>query len=173
MKTKIALISGLIIILAIACKKIIGFYVSDSTTTTIPAQTPINLPFNIIIPPVQSSNTKEFENNKTAPDLIKTVELRQLKLTILSPSDATFSFLKSISIYIMKSDGSSKKKIAYNDNVNSASKTLELQPTGENLVPYLRESTYKLETEYTVKEIPTHDIKIQIDLKFYVTAGVL
>jgi hypothetical protein len=160
-------------LLLASCKAKVSFYINNSTSTTIPAQTPINLPFNILTPPISSSNTQEYQNNNTVPDLIQEVSLQQLLLTITSPSNQNFSFLKSIAIYIENGDGSNKKKLAYNDNVNSNSKTLELTSTGENLVPYLQDSTYKLETEYTIKAIPMQDIDINIDLKFYVTAGVL
>lgn len=163
----------LVIIILTSCNGKVSFYVTDSTSTTIPTSIPLNLPYNIPIPAISSSNTQEYKNNNTTPDLIKEVSLKQLLLTITSPTNQNFSFLKSITIYIEKADGSNKKKLAYNDNVNSTSTTLELTSTGENLVPYLQDSTYKLETQYTVKAIPTQDIAIKIDLKFYITAGIL
>ncbi len=150
------------------------FYVNDTSETTIEGQFPVNLSFNIPIPKITSNNTQEFENNNTAPELIKEVNLEQLTLTILSPTDEDFSFLESMTISIKKDDNDTDPKVlAYIENINSTAKTIDLVTTDENLVEYLKEESYQLVTKATVKEYLTHDVDVQIDLKFKVKADVL
>lgn len=174
MKKLYTLTLVLIIMAFLGCEKgMVSFYVNDSSTATIKSTAPINLPFNIPIPTIQSTAEQEYQNHNTAPDLIKQVTLENLTITITNPTNEDFSFLKSIHIYIKKSDGSDKQEIAYLDDINSNAKSISLHTTDVNLVEYLKESSYKLETQVKVKEYLTHDIDIRIDLKFKVLAKVL
>ncbi len=154
---------------------LVSFYINQSSTTTIKSTLPfgINVPFNIPVGSVNNTSSQEYDNNKTTPKMIKDVSLNKLTVTITSPADEDFSFLKSIHISIEKSDGSDKKEIAYLDNISSSATSIELTTTGENLVPYLQEDSYKLVTEVTVHEAPGHDVDLRIDLKFKVSAKVL
>ena len=151
----------------------ITFYVEDSTETTIKSSIPINLPFNLPILPVTTTATKEYENNKTTPELIEEVSMDNLKITVISPSNEDVSILKSIHIYIQKSDDTERLEVAYLDNINASDKSIELICKDVNLVKYLREESYKIETKVEVKEYLLHDVDIRIDLKFKVLAKLL
>ncbi len=151
----------------------VTFYVNDEATTTIKSTSVISLPFNIPIPSVTTTASQEYENNNTTSDLIKEVNLEQITITITNPATEDFSFLDEIHIYIKKSDDSDKQELAYATNVNSTATTLTLTTTDVNLVPYLKEESYKLDTKVTLKEYLTHDVDIRINLKFKVTAGVI
>lgn len=159
-----------------SCEKgMVTFYLNESTETTVHSSLPIglNVPFNIPVGSVNNNSANEFENNKTIPKLINEVSLNKVTVTITSPADEDFSFMKAIHISIEKSDGSDKKEIAYLDNINSSANSIELEITNENLVPYLQEDSYKIDTEVTVKEAPGHDIDLKIDLKFKISAKIL
>ncbi len=176
MRTKTLLISILIATLILpGCflKKSITFYVNDSTETTIPATIPLGIPFNLPIPTVSTSATQDFENNNTTPDLITSVSLDQLTITITNPPDQNFSFLKEIYIYIQYPDGSNEKLIASKTNISSSAKSIDLDVTNENLVPYLQQSGYKIRTKVKVSQALTHDVNIRIDLRFKVTAQLI
>ncbi len=174
-RTVLTLTFTLIILSLTSCflfKKQITFYVNDTVETTIPATLNIDLPFNIPIPPVSTSATQEFENKHTAPDLLQEVSLVNLTMTITNPANEDFSFLKDIYVYIQKSDGSDEQLIAYATDINSSSQSISLTCTGENLVPYLQDTSYKLRLKVKAKEILTHDVDITISLKFKITAGI-
>lgn len=175
LKTSNLILVCFILILFSCDKGSVSFYINDSSTTTIKSTLPfeINLPFNIPVGSVNSTSSQEYENNNTTPDLISDVSLEKLTVTITNPADEDFSFLKAIHISIEKSDGSDKKEIAYLDNISSTANSINLNSTGENLVPYLQDDSYKLETSVTVREAPAHDIDLKIDLKFKVTAKLL
>jgi len=154
----------------------VSFYVNDSSTSTIESSLPINLPFNLPILAVTSTNTKEFENNKTAPNLIKAVVLETITVTVTSPDNEDFSFLDAIEISILtpdQDDNDDGEVIAYLENINSSDRVITLTTTDVNLIPYLKLDSYKLKTEATVKEVLLHDVDIKIDLKFKITADLL
>jgi hypothetical protein len=92
-----------------------------------------------------------------------------LALTITSPSDKTFSFLKSIEIYI-SADGEDETKLAWNNEVQSDAQSIELETTTQALDRYVKKSSYKLRTEVTTRESLTQSVDIKIDFTFQVTA---
>jgi hypothetical protein len=165
----------LVVSLLYSCNGMVTFYLNQSSNTTIKSTVPgVNVPFNIPVGSVSTSSSQEFENNNTTPDMIKEVSLQKLTITITNPADEDFSFLKSMEIYIEKSDGSDKQLLASIDDVNSSAQTIELTPSKDvNLVPYLKEDSYKLDTKVTIREAPGHDIDIRIDLRFKISAKIL
>ena len=112
MKSNILIISLAFILFG--CKKfdkLTQFYVTFDETAVVPATAGVNFPFNILTPDVETNSESTFEVNDTRKDLIEEIILTTLDLTISSPSDADFSFLESISVYI-KADGLDEVKIA-------------------------------------------------------------
>jgi len=172
------IIALLIISLSNSCNKIdklLTFYISDQSETVIESNLlPFNLslPFEFPIPEITTNSEKEFENNNTKIELVKDISVEEVKLTITSPDDKTFSFLKSIHIYISTND-EPEIEIAYKDNIESDAKIIELTTTKEDLDKYVKSPKYKLRTEATVRETLTQDVGLLIDLKFKVTADPL
>ncbi len=171
MKTKVILSVLLIgIVLTISCKKLLTFDISDSTTTTVDANIlPFQLPVELPTPDVTTNSENEFAQNDTKVELVKEIILKKLELTITSPSDKTFSFLKSIEIYI-SADGEDEMKLAWNDDVQSNAKSIELETTNSALDKYVKKDKYKLRTKVVTKETLTQSVDIKIDFTFQVTA---
>lgn len=169
----IILVFTVAILFTSSCKKLLTFEISDSTTTTVDANPlPVSVPFEIPTPPVTTNSESEFAQNDTKVELVKEIILKQLDLTITSPSDKTFSFLKSIEIYI-SADGEDETKLAWDDNVDSSAKTIELTTTNEALDRYVKKSSYKLRTKVTTKETLLNKVDMKIDFTFQVTADPL
>ena len=161
------------VILILSCSKgMVTFTVEDSVETTIENVFPISIPFNIPIPAITTTATQEYENNKTTPELIEEVLLSELKVSLVNSSNEDFSMLKSIHIFIIKTDDSNRQEVAYLDDIDSQSDVLNLNSLDTNLVEYLRGESYKIEVVAELKEIVTHNIDLKIDLKFKVTADV-
>jgi len=173
MKTKTTILSVLLLIgilFTFSCDKLLTFDVSDSTTVTIDANPlPISSPVEIPTPDVTTNSESEFEQNDTKVELVKEIILKRLALTITSPSDKTFSFLKSIEIYI-SADGEDETKLAWNNDVQSDAQSIELETTTQALDSYVKKSSYKLRTEVTTRESLTQSVDIKIDFTFQVTA---
>jgi hypothetical protein len=97
------------------------------------------------------------------------VKLKELTLTITDPTAKTFSFLKSIHLYIF-TDSNDEIELAFKDDINSTSSTITLTTTAAKLDKYIKAPFFKLRTEAVTKETIAEDITIKADMKFRVTA---
>ena len=174
MKTRLILTILLIgTIFTFSCKKLLTFDISDSTTTTVNGNVlPFQPPFDVPTPDITTNSENEFAQNNTNVDLVKEIILKQLSLTVTSPENKTFSFLKSIEIYI-SADGEDETKLAWKDNIDSNAKSLDLETTNAALDKYVKKDKYKLRTKVVTKETLNEDVDIKIDFTFQVTADPL
>lgn len=160
---------SLFIISCSVVDQLLTFTISDQTTITIETGFPIGTAISIITPEVTTNSSAEFENNNTKANLVKDVKLKELTLTLTDPANKTFSFLKSIHIYI-STDANDEIELAYKEDINSTSNTLTLTTTTEKLDKYIKASSYKLRTKAVTKETIAQDITLKADMKFRVTA---
>lgn len=163
------------ITLLFSCNKIddlLTFRIKHQNTIVLESSIPIASPLEIITPDIETNSNQEFQNNNTRADLVKDVKLESLKLTITDPEDKTFSFLKSIKIYI-SADGVPEIELASQENINSTTNTLDLETTNEKLDPYVKASSYNLRTAVVTKETLTSDVSVRANLTFKVTAEPL
>jgi len=149
--------------------KLLTFTISDQTTFKVNSGLPFNTPFEAPTPDVTTNSTSEFENNNTNVNLVKDVKLQELKLSITSPADKTFSFLKSVHMYI-STNADDEIELAYLDDINATTNSINLTCTTQKLDKYIKASSYKIRTEVTTRETVTQDIEIKADMKFKVTA---
>lgn len=172
MKTKKITAIAILCILIVSCSVIdslLTFTVSNQTSFKIASGFPLNVASDIVTPDVTTNSSAVFENNNTNADLVKDVKLDELKLTITDPADKTFSFLKSIHIFI-STDANDEIELAYLDNINSNLSTLNLICTSQKLDKYIKAPSYKLRAQATIGETVTQDITVLSDMKFKVTA---
>ncbi|MCD0468933.1 hypothetical protein [Flavobacterium sp. JAS] len=148
---------------------LLTFTISNETSIQIKSNLPINLPSEIVTPDVTTNSSAEFSNNKTKASLVKDVKLKSLQLAITNPTDKTFTFLKSIHLYISTTD-SDEIELAYQDNINSNTNTIDLICTDKRLDQYIKADKYKIRTQVTLKESLTKDVTVKADMKFKVTA---
>tara|TARA_R110000868_G_scaffold1781_2_gene14220 strand:+ start:224 stop:751 length:528 start_codon:yes stop_codon:yes gene_type:complete len=172
MKIKTYSIICLLTLFVFSCSVIdnlLTFTVSNQTEFKIASNFPLNVASGIVTPDVPTNSSAEFDNNNTKANLVKDVKLKELKLSITDPTNKTFSFLKSIHIYI-STDANDEVELAYLDNISATTNTITLTPTSEKLDKYIKASSYKLRTEAVIKESLTTDITVKADMKFRVTA---
>lgn len=172
MKSKLVALTLLFAAFLTCCSTLddlLSFNISNSTSIKIQSTSPINLPSEIITPDVTTNSSAEFSNNKTKASLVKDVKIKSLQLTITDPSDKTFTFLKSVHLYISTTD-SDEIELAYQDNINSTTKSIDLICTDARLDQYIKADKYKIRTKVTLKETLTKDVTVKADMKFRVTA---
>ncbi|MBX9887624.1 MAG: hypothetical protein K2Y30_06790 [Flavobacteriaceae bacterium] len=172
MKTKFSLSIVTLILIFSSCNIIddlLTFSVDNQTTFKIASGFPIGTAFSVVTPEVTTNSNSTFENNNTKADLVKDVTLTSLKLTITDPTDKSFRFLKSVTLYI-STDANDEIELAYLDDINSISNTIDLIPSNAKLDKYIKASSYKIRTMAVLKETLTQDITIKADMKFKVTA---
>ncbi len=172
---KLTIISIFAMLILTSCKdgKFLTFDVSDETTITIPnSLLPFDLPFDIPTPDIPTDSESEFEKNDTKVDLVKEILLKKLSLTIESPADETFSFLKSIHLYI-STDDSDEIELAWKDDISSSATSIQLELTNKTLDKYVKSDKYKIRTKVVTKETLFHDVDIKINMTYRVTADLL
>ncbi|MEO6173970.1 MAG: hypothetical protein ABIP27_02360 [Flavobacterium circumlabens] len=172
MKSKLIAFSFFLCLFLTSCNAVddlLTFTISNNASIQIKSTSPINLPSEIITPDVTTNSSAEFKNNNTQASLVKDVKLKSLKLTITDPEGETFTFLKSIHLYISTTD-SDEIELAYQDNINSTSNTIDLISTDARLDQYIKADKYKIRTKVTLKETLTRDVTVKADMKFNVTA---
>lgn len=174
-KMQRVIIAVLVLAASFSCEevdKLLTFSVNNEVTIQIPASTVIDLPVGIPTPDVTTNSDQTFQNNNTRASLVKDVKLQEMKLTITAPTGKTFSFLKSIHIYISTGQNDELLLASLEDvpaNVNN----ITLKPTGEKLDLYVKASSYKLRTSIITDETLTQNVDVKANLRFKVTAAPL
>lgn len=173
MKIKRFAIIALLALITISCSeldKLLTFTISNQTTFNINSSFPVNFPTEVVTPEVTTNSSAEFKNNNTSVDLVKDVQLKELALTITNPANKTFSFIKSIHMYI-STTADDEIELGYQDNINATSNIISLICTTQKLDKYIKASSYKIRTKVTIKETLTQDITVNANMKFNVTAS--
>ncbi len=153
--------------------KLTQFYINYNTEVTIPKTLKVDLPIDVITPDITTNSESEFESNNTHKNLIDVINLSEMDLTITSPDNATFDFLKNIEITI-SADGLPEKKIAWlNDIPKTGLKKITLEVSTDDLKEYIKKDSFKLKTTTTTRELVSHDTRVAIHCKFFVDAKIL
>ena len=172
---KLILLSVSLTIFA-ACKdleKLTEFDMNYSSSVTIKKSTGLDLPVTLFTPDMETNAESEFAVNDTRKDMVEEIVLTGLDMTITSPSGQTFSFLKSIEVYIDAED-LPEVQVAYQSNVSeSAGNKLSLETTGQDLKAYIIKDKFNLRVETVTDEALSRDTDIKIDSRFFVNARVL
>lgn len=146
------------------------FIVENEAPIQIKSTVLVDIPFEIATPEVTTNSSEEFENAGTRASLVRNVNLKELTLSITNPEGKTFSFLKSVHLFISTSD-SDEVEIAYLDNIPADADTISLTTTDAQLDSYVKASSYKLRTQVTIRETLTENVDLLAEVKFKVTAG--
>jgi hypothetical protein len=156
-----------------AIDELTKFDLDIQTSASIPATTLIDIPFDVQTPDVTTNSQSTFENNNTNRDLIESIKLTRMQLSITSPDDGNFNFIREIRIFI-EADGLEEIEIANAlDLENTNSNTLLLQSERQELREYLIKDSYQLRIQTITDETINQTHNITIDSKFRVDANIL
>lgn len=164
-----------IMISFLGCKKfdkLTQFNMDFDQTAVIPASSGINLPFNVLTPDMQTNSASTFEVNDTRKDLVEEIKLTTLTLTLNSPSNANFNFLKSINIYI-SADGLPETKIAWKEDIPEDISVLNLTVSNSDIKEYIKKDKFSLRMNAVTDEVITQDHEIAIHSVLFVDAKIL
>jgi len=159
-----------------SCEKVdefTQFNLDYNSEVTIPSSTPLSLPFDLITPDMETNSESAFSANDTRKDKVEEIELREAVLTIKSPNNSDFSFLKSIEAYI-SAEGLPEERIAWKDNVpENFGARLELETSNKNLEEYIKKDEFKVRLKTITDEAISQEHKVNVYTKFFVNAEVL
>ena len=149
------------------------FDLDYQTNYSIASTTIINTPFSFNTPDVTTDSESSFENNNTQKDLVESIKLKRIKLTIQTPENGNFNFLKEINVYI-NAEGVEEIEIANIYGLeNTNSNFLELDVLGQELKAFIKKDSYNLRIETVTDETISETHDIIIDTKFRVDAKIL
>lgn len=163
----------LYLIASIGCRKnsLISFNIQVNQQFTIQSTNPIQLPFSILIPDVQTNSSAEFEKNDSRVEYVKEIKLNEFRLQIESPNNQTFDFLKEIEIFIA-SDGLEEVRLASKFDINSNATALDLDCETTDFSEYLKKESFKLKVRTVLRKTINQDIKVASAQSFRVKAGL-
>ncbi len=150
----------------------IKFNMDYNTSFTIQAGSGLNLPFDFFTPDISSNSEAEFEANDTRKDKIKEIKLESLRLSITSPDNQNFDFLKDIYLYI-NADGLEEQRYAFIENISNGVSSISLNADGIDLAEYIKKDKFSLRVKAVQDKSMTNDIDISADMVFAVKANPL
>ena len=164
------------LILTSACKKIndaLTFQVDYTSKLTFSPSSGINLPFDLFTPEITTNSETEFSSRNTNKDLIDKITLKELKLTITSPSDQRFDFLSSMEVYI-QATGLGELKIAEVINVpDNIGNVLSLTVAGNDIAPYIKKDKFKLRVKTVTDKAISKQVNVDIYSQYEIKAKLL
>ncbi|MGJ5640640.1 hypothetical protein [Formosa sp. S-31] len=149
------------------------FNISYDEQVSIPTASPIDLPFNISTPKINTNSDSKFNSNDTAKNLVEEIQLTEFKLTLTKPDTEDLSFLETIEVYIA-ADDLPDTKIAWNATpIQNLSNELQLETSNEDLKAYIFKEDFYLKFKFSTDELLTQEHDININTTFFVDAKIL
>lgn len=153
-----------------SCKKLLTFDIGLSSSFSIPSTVLVDAPINLPTPDVTTNAEQEFEENDTRAKYIDEIHLTELKLTITSPENQTFSPLKHLYIYI-NTEGLVETRVAYYENIPpDVGKELLMNLDDTDLEEYIKKEKFKLRVQVVTDETFFSNISITADMNYRVKA---
>ncbi len=176
LKKLIFTLSIFALIMTSACKKIndaLTFQLDYTSKVSYSPSSVINLPFDLLTPEITTNSQTEFSSRNTNKDLIDKITLKELKMTITSPSDQRFDFLSSVEVYIQAS-GLGELKIAEITNVpDNIGTVINLTVAGNDLAPYIKKDKFTLRTKTVTDKAISKQVNVDIYSSIEVKAKLL
>jgi hypothetical protein len=155
-----------------SCGKLGTFNVEHSVDVIIPSQFGVNLPFNVNSPEIETNAEATFESEGTSTKRISSIQLSELRLSIVNPANADFDFLNEIEVFI-KAPGLDEKRVAYKQNIpESGLKSFFCDIDDLNLKDYISKENFSLRVRTITDQVIFQDIQVRIDQKYKVRAKI-
>lgn len=164
----------IITVVLFGCKnKLTQFNLDENFQATIPASSPIDLPFTVNTPEQTTNSEAEFESNDTRKDKIEQIVLEELTITITSPQGEDFSFLNSLELYLSSTVHSEEKVAFLNDISDDIGSEITCDIVGQDLQKFVKDDKIKIRLVTVTDEVITQDIDVNIYTNFFVDAKLI
>lgn len=167
---------SILVFTSISCEeldKYTQFTMAYDTEATVPATAVLDLPFDLLTPEMETNAESEFALNNTRIDLVQGINIQEIKIEIISPENADFSFLKSAQVY-MNADGLAEIEIASIDPVDDdPGNIILLDVTNNNLKEYIAKDKFSLRINTVTDELISQDHTFKVNTIFFVDALIL
>ncbi len=160
-----------------SCKKFdkkTQFEITIDKEVEIPSLVGVNLPFNIPTTSINTEVNQQLEIKDKKKKKIEYIELRELQLSILSPSNKNFNFLKGVDIYISAENLPEILIAKDHDIKNSNAKIINIPPVENlDLTEYIKKDVIDLRVTVTTDETILQKVKINVANTFWIDAKIL
>lgn len=154
-------------------KKLTQFHIDYTSQVVVSSSVGQLVPFSLNTPQMETNAEYEFESNNTNKERINSIRLDQLKLTITSPSNETFSFLNSLEIFI-SSPNIAERKVAFKESIPSnVGDEILCDLVNIELQEYIKEDSFKLRLKTVTDETIPQDVTIDVYTDFFVDAKLV
>lgn len=175
MQHTFSLLSLVLFTLFVSCDKddeLTQFSMDYNSTVVFQASSGFGFPVNLITPRIESNSTATFQANNTRAELVEKIRLQELKLTLEAPSDADFSFLESVEVYL-SAPGLPEIFLASEESIGgNVGRTLTLTTTREDLQEYIKAESFSIRVFTVATEILRDDHEIKVEAEFFVDAKI-
>jgi len=164
------------ILAAYSCKKVdklTQFNMNYDTSVIIPSSTGVDLPIDFTTPEKETNSESTFELNNTRKDLIESIILTKLDLSVTLPEGHDFSFLNAIRIFLSAEDISESEIAWIYDIPSEPGPYLVLNTTDRDLSEYIIADSFKLRVNVRTDELMTQDYEIKVGTAFFVDAKLI
>jgi hypothetical protein len=173
-------IGVLLLLLVVGCKRedsfvdrLTQFNFETDYVVRVPASPISAVPLTVVTPEIKTYSDVAFSSNKTRADLVERIHLKELVLTVKTPTNGTLTFLKSVDIFAI-AEGLPEVRVAYKDLVPANIQgTLSLDVTNAELKEYFKREKYSLRIVVTSDEAVMEDYAVNAHGVFFVDAMVL
>ncbi len=155
-----------------ALNKLTQFYLKYDTSYTYPAGLPVDIPVTAI-PEIATNVQQQFKNNNTRSDLIQSAKLSDLVLTITPAGTQSFSFLKSVEIFI-SAPSMAESKVAYKYDIpDTIGDYLALDVTNAELKGYMAADSFSVRISSVIDKTVKSGITANLHSRFFIDAKIL
>jgi len=160
-----------------SCKKFdekTQFDITINETVEIPSIVGVNLPFNLPTTSIHTEINEQLEIKDKKKEKIEYINLTELKLSILNPSNKNFNFLKAVEVYI-SAENLPEILVAKEDNMpNANAQEVYVSPIEKlDLTEYVKKDAIDLKVVVTTDETIFQKVTIDVQSSFWIDAKVL
>jgi len=160
-----------------SCKKFdekTQFDITIDKEVEVPSLVGINLPFNLPTTTINTEVNEQLEIKNKKKKKIEYIELRELQLSILSPANKNFNFLKAVEVYI-SAENLPEILVAKEANLkNTGLNKINISPIENlDLTNYIKKDVIDLRVAITTDETIFQKVKINVANTFWVDVKVL
>lgn len=172
LSTMKALTLGAVALFALGCEPAVEFDVEVTGETVIEGSTGLGsvlsgLPGFDNFVAFDIEDTREFENHDTTKEHVQSARITLVRLSVVSPEDATFDFLNEITFFV-ESPNHPKVQVATKAVPNGAN-TIDLDLADVDVAPYVKDETFSVTTTANGRN-PSEDVTVKADMTVRVVA---
>lgn len=174
MKYKVAIPVLAILLSLFSCGalKHVTFYENFNETATVPQLKLTNATDTFVTPSFPTNIESQLQANNTSPNLVQSVELQTMTLSITTPPGQNFGFLQDVRVFIL-TDSLPAVEIANKYNISSTNDTLNMNVDDVQLKPYLLSNSFQMKFITTNSTATTATMTLNVFLRFQFQANLL